>query len=52
MNAPKLIQPRVLSGFRDYLPEMMMPREKLIETGNAGDDQALRRNCAPDKDTL
>ena len=32
MNAPQLIQPRVLSGFRDYLPEMMMPREKLIET--------------------
>jgi histidyl-tRNA synthetase len=25
------IQPRTLSGFRDFLPEMMMPREKLIE---------------------
>jgi histidyl-tRNA synthetase len=26
-----LIQPRTLKGFRDYLPEMMIPREKLIE---------------------
>ena len=28
----QLIQPRVLKGFRDYLPEAMMPRERLIET--------------------
>ena len=27
-----LIQPRTLRGFRDYLPESMMPREKLIAT--------------------
>lgn len=27
-----LIQPRTLRGFRDYLPEAMMPRERLIET--------------------
>jgi len=27
-----IIQPRTLKGFRDYLPENMMPREKLIET--------------------
>ncbi len=27
-----LIQPRTLSGFRDFLPEMMIPREKLMET--------------------
>jgi histidyl-tRNA synthetase len=26
-----LIQPRTLKGFRDYLPEMMIPRESLIE---------------------
>ena len=32
MNKKKLIQPRVLKGFRDYLPEMMMPREQLMET--------------------
>jgi len=25
------IQPRTLKGFRDYLPEMMIPRESLIE---------------------
>ena len=28
----KLIQPRTLKGFRDYLPEAMMPREKIIAT--------------------
>jgi histidyl-tRNA synthetase len=27
-----LIQPRTLKGFRDYLPELMIPREKLIDT--------------------
>ncbi len=27
----KLIQPRTLKGFRDYLPEMMLPRERIIE---------------------
>jgi histidyl-tRNA synthetase len=27
-----LIQPRTLRGFRDFLPEMMIPREQLIET--------------------
>jgi len=27
-----LIQPRTLKGFRDYLPEAMMPREWIIET--------------------
>ena len=29
--AQQLIQPRTLKGFRDYLPEMMIPRERLIE---------------------
>ena len=28
----KLIEPRTLKGFRDYLPETMIPRERLIET--------------------
>jgi histidyl-tRNA synthetase len=28
----KRIQPRTLKGFRDYLPEAMMPRERIIET--------------------
>ncbi len=32
MNASKLIQPRTLKGFRDYLPETMIPRERLIDT--------------------
>lgn len=32
MNAPQLIQPRTLKGFRDYLPETMIPRERLIDT--------------------
>lgn len=27
-----LIQPRTLKGFRDFLPELMMPREQLIQT--------------------
>ena len=27
----ELIQPRTLKGFRDYLPELMMPREHLLE---------------------
>ena len=30
-----LIQPRTLPGFRDYLPEAMIPRERLIETARA-----------------
>ena len=29
---PKRITPRTLKGFRDYLPEAMIPRERLIET--------------------
>lgn len=28
----KLIKPRTLSGFRDYLPSVMIPRERLMET--------------------
>ncbi|HEV8059703.1 MAG TPA: histidine--tRNA ligase [Gemmataceae bacterium] len=28
---PDLIQPRTLKGFRDYLPEVMIPRERLLE---------------------
>lgn len=31
-NKKKLIQPRTLKGFRDYLPDAMMPREQLINT--------------------
>ena len=27
-----MIEPRTLKGFRDYLPEAMIPREGLIET--------------------
>ncbi|WP_146584255.1 histidine--tRNA ligase [Posidoniimonas polymericola] len=27
-----MIQPRTLKGFRDYLPEAMIPRERLIDT--------------------
>lgn len=27
-----LIQPRTLKGFRDFLPELMIPREQLMET--------------------
>ena len=26
------IEPRTLKGFRDYLPEVMIPRERLIAT--------------------
>jgi histidyl-tRNA synthetase len=29
---PQLITPRTLKGFRDYLPETMIPREALIDT--------------------
>ena len=29
---PKRIEPRTLKGFRDYLPEAMIPREWLIDT--------------------
>lgn len=32
MSKPKKIQPRTLKGFRDYLPDAMMPREELIAT--------------------
>lgn len=31
-SKPKLITPRTLKGFRDFLPATMMPREQLIET--------------------
>src|SRR5262245_23308826 len=27
-----LIEPRTLKGFRDYVPELMIPRERLLET--------------------
>ena len=27
-----LIEPRTLKGFRDFLPEQMIPRERIIET--------------------
>ena len=27
----KLIEPRVLKGFRDYPPSLMIPRERLME---------------------
>jgi histidyl-tRNA synthetase len=30
LNKPKLIEPRTLKGFRDYLPETMIPRERII----------------------
>jgi len=32
MNTQQLIEPRTLKGFRDYLPEIMIPRERLMET--------------------
>ncbi len=32
MSGDKRIDPRTLKGFRDYLPEAMIPRERLIET--------------------
>jgi histidyl-tRNA synthetase len=28
----KQIEPRILKGFRDYLPELMIPREQLLDT--------------------
>jgi histidyl-tRNA synthetase len=31
MTKPNLITPRTLKGFRDYLPEAMIPRERLID---------------------
>jgi histidyl-tRNA synthetase len=31
VSSPR-IQPRTLKGFRDYLPEAMMPRERIIDT--------------------
>src|SRR5712692_712936 len=44
------IQPRTLKGFRDYPPELMIPRERLLEqalrvyrfTDHGGRDVALR----------
>ena len=32
MTEPTRITPRTLKGFRDYLPETMIPRERLIDT--------------------
>ncbi len=32
MTSTGLIEPRTLKGFRDFLPEVMIPREKLMET--------------------
>jgi histidyl-tRNA synthetase len=32
VNQPKRITPRTLKGFRDFLPEAMIPRERLIDT--------------------
>jgi histidyl-tRNA synthetase len=32
VTKPKLIEPRTLKGFRDFLPETMIPRERLIDT--------------------
>jgi histidyl-tRNA synthetase len=32
MNSKTLIQPRTLKGFRDFLPESMIPREQLMQT--------------------
>ena len=32
MSQPERITPRTLKGFRDYPPEAMIPRERLIET--------------------
>ena len=33
--ADQLITPRTLSGFRDFLPEAMIPRERLMETARS-----------------
>ena len=30
-----LIEPRTLKGFRDYPPELMIPRERLLEKARA-----------------
>ena len=32
VSRQQLITPRTLKGFRDYLPEMMIPRQRLIDT--------------------
>ncbi|TWT96746.1 Histidine--tRNA ligase [Botrimarina colliarenosi] len=32
MSKPQHIEPRTLKGFRDYPPEVMIPRERLMET--------------------
>ncbi len=32
MSKPQRIEPRTLKGFRDYPPEVMIPRERLMET--------------------
>ena len=32
MTDPQRITPRTLKGFRDYPPQAMIPRERLIET--------------------
>lgn len=32
MPSPPLIQPRTLKGFRDFLPETMIPRERIVDT--------------------
>lgn len=32
MTSSGLIEPRTLKGFRDFLPEVMIPREQLMET--------------------
>jgi histidyl-tRNA synthetase len=32
MSQPSLIEPRTLKGFRDFLPEVMIPRERLMDT--------------------
>jgi histidyl-tRNA synthetase len=35
LSLSKLIEPRTLRGFRDYPPELMIPREKLMETARS-----------------
>ena len=35
MTEPQRITPRTLKGFRDYPPEAMIPRERLIDTARA-----------------
>ncbi len=34
-TSTELITPRTLSGFRDFLPEIMIPRERLMETARS-----------------